>query len=312
MTGPRGPLGRTRGAGRLTARRLQTRGATPAASCTYHHPITSTPNMPRSKPPHPYTLLFYPLHLPLLHVELFHDVPQHVAAGRRVRHYAAHEHVTPEPVVGDDLAAAQVLYPEAEEPPAVVGLEHGGGGVRRVVRGARARVDEVRPVTLLLELAADLLSGDDQMLGEALALLLHLVRPGGHVVLRPDGEGDHRQVALLQLLPRKQRKHLLPEEEGRLVGHGLQHVGGGEGGEGGEDGRLGAHLCLRPGCVLYIVVRVIQGVHLVLVWGGGGEHVGPGLAGEAGGPRRGSGQAIEDSGLYTNTSVDDPTGVSFF
>ena len=51
--------------------------------------------------------------------------------------------------MGDDLAAAEVLDPEAEEPVLLVSLEHGGGRVAGVVWGARAGVDKVRPVTLM-------------------------------------------------------------------------------------------------------------------------------------------------------------------
>ena len=51
--------------------------------------------------------------------------------------------------VGDDLAAAEVLDPEAEEPVFLVSLEHGGGRVAGVVRGAGAGVDKVSPVTLI-------------------------------------------------------------------------------------------------------------------------------------------------------------------
>jgi len=201
------------------------------------------------------------------------NVLHHIALTGCVCDQAPNEHVAPELVVGDHFAAAQVLDTKPEESVTLVSLEHSGVCVSAVVRGATTRVDEICPVTLVLEPPTNLLGSDDCVLSQFVPLLLHLEGPGRHVVLGRYGQGEDGEGSLENVLTGEQVGHLLPEQGRGGVSHQVQHVARGQGGEEGEDGGSGTHKGLGARCVLDEVVGVVEGVDLLLLVGWSREQV---------------------------------------
>ena len=81
------------------------------------------------------------------------------------------------------------------------------------------------------------------------------------------------------------------------MGRELHVFRGWEGGEGGEEGGRGADHLLGARGVLDEVVGVVEGVHLVLPVGGGGEEVVlPGAPGQGGGGGEGPGPDVAGEG----------------
>lgn len=77
-----------------------------------------------------------------------------------------HKDVGAPAAVWDDLAASQVLYPEAQVAITLVRFKERGVGELAKVRTARHRVDEVRPVALTLQGGADVLRCHDKLEGQ--------------------------------------------------------------------------------------------------------------------------------------------------
>ena len=86
-----------------------------------------------------------------LQLQIFEHILNDSSGRVRICEHGTHKHVSPELAMADDLAAAEVLDPEAQQAVLLVRLEHGHGGGRVVVGKARGGVDEVRPVTVVFE-----------------------------------------------------------------------------------------------------------------------------------------------------------------